>query len=462
MLDCREWITHDTLFGFPLDDVFSYRTVKVVRIQDRVLGFVALLLKLAVAAYIVLYLGFSQHGYLEYEPLSGTTSAELSGSIRGVNMSDLAYCQGDYECRLVDSYSAVAADPDPDSIFITTFMAEREQKRICAVDAPTCPYSSPFHTLVKHEYYTAGVDEMMILISHEAQATNFFRQTRDPRFQGDSDSTEGTVQSYRDDGTGRNQTLPLKDLPPGVPFTMLVSEVLNAAGLNLDQPLPGSTHPIRRTGAVINCFITYSNTWDWISPAEKMTYKVEFSPAVVQTRKVFYDPVGFGVERMLVERNGIRLVFKLDGVAGMFSWLACLRTLVTGMLLLWVVTWALDMVATRFLPLSYKYEAAKYEFTENLYNMRASRQIQNDKVLGAVPPPSLRNNGWTAQSARSYAHSRMLATQQPSPRHPGYGAVPVEEPRSLNSVLQSSSHRGSLSEGRGNLPPPMYPSGESI
>jgi hypothetical protein len=34
----QAWLTRDTLFGVPIDDIFSFRTPKVVRIQDRTLG----------------------------------------------------------------------------------------------------------------------------------------------------------------------------------------------------------------------------------------------------------------------------------------------------------------------------------------------------------------------------------------------------------------------------------------
>ena len=32
------WLTRDTIFGVPIDDVFSFRTTKIVRVQDRTLG----------------------------------------------------------------------------------------------------------------------------------------------------------------------------------------------------------------------------------------------------------------------------------------------------------------------------------------------------------------------------------------------------------------------------------------
>lgn len=98
-----------------------------------------------------------------------------------------------------------------------------------------------------------------------------------------------------------------------------------------------------------------------------------------QIKKRFDEPVGFGDERMLIERVGMRVSFKQDGQLGSFSLLAFFRTLTVGMMIFALITWSLDIVCTRFMPVSHKYEEAKYEFTENIYNLR---EVQN-------PPPPI-------------------------------------------------------------------------
>eukprot|EP00284_Hemiselmis_tepida_P014055 CAMPEP_0174919942 /NCGR_PEP_ID=MMETSP1355-20121228/3974_1 /TAXON_ID=464990 /ORGANISM="Hemiselmis tepida, Strain CCMP443" /LENGTH=221 /DNA_ID=CAMNT_0016165217 /DNA_START=80 /DNA_END=741 /DNA_ORIENTATION=- len=208
-------ITRDTIFGIPFDDLLSYQTVKVVRIQDRTLGFVSLLGKTAVVLYVMCFLMFGQNGYLGYEPVAATASGKLLGSLRGTNTSELPYCQGGSLCRFVDIYSAVAPDPEAGSIFITTYMREHEQKRLCAADANVCDRRSPFKTVATREYYVAGVESYSVLISQEAVATQFFHKSHDDRFKGDMRSMDGVVQSYRDDGTGRKKDVTLRDFKAG-------------------------------------------------------------------------------------------------------------------------------------------------------------------------------------------------------------------------------------------------------
>eukprot|EP00282_Hemiselmis_andersenii_P040503 CAMPEP_0172063438 /NCGR_PEP_ID=MMETSP1043-20130122/9572_1 /TAXON_ID=464988 /ORGANISM="Hemiselmis andersenii, Strain CCMP441" /LENGTH=416 /DNA_ID=CAMNT_0012723419 /DNA_START=74 /DNA_END=1321 /DNA_ORIENTATION=+ len=378
-------LTRDTFFGVPIDDLLSYQTVKVVRIQDRSIGFMALLGKCAVLLYVMCFLMFGQNGYLHYEPVAATASGKLLGSLRGLNTSELSYCQGGGMCRFVDIYSAVAPDPEPNSIFITTYMREHEQKRQCAVGANVCDRRSPFQTVATREYYVAGVEQYHVLISQEAQATQFFHQSHDERFKGDMRTMDGKVQSYRDDGTGRKRDITLREFKAGSLMLMTVGEIVEAAGFGWGDILEGEHQPIRQSGVVINCYLTYDNTWATFNPAPKIRYRAEFVPGAMQVRKTFTEPVGFGDSRMLVERVGVRVVFKQDGMLGAFSWLSVMRTLVIVMLLFAILTWAIDTVATRYLPLAERYEDAKYEFTENLFNMRQANMLEKDQVLQDVP-----------------------------------------------------------------------------
>eukprot|EP00283_Hemiselmis_rufescens_P008693 CAMPEP_0173424138 /NCGR_PEP_ID=MMETSP1357-20121228/4133_1 /TAXON_ID=77926 /ORGANISM="Hemiselmis rufescens, Strain PCC563" /LENGTH=408 /DNA_ID=CAMNT_0014387313 /DNA_START=30 /DNA_END=1252 /DNA_ORIENTATION=- len=388
----EDTITRDTIFGIPIDDILSYQTVKVVRIQDRTIGFVSLLGKLAVIMYVTFFLMFGQNGYLQYEPVAGAATGKLLGSLRGINSSKLSYCQAGNLCRFVDVDSAVAPDPEPNSIFITTFMREHEQKRLCAADANVCDRRSPFKTVATKEYYVAGVEDYHVLISQEVQATQFYHQTRDKRFTGDMLTMDGKVESYRDDGTGRKKNMKLRDFKAGSLMLMTVGEIVEAAGFDWSHVLQGEHKHIRQSGVVINCYLTYSNTWATFNPAPEIRYRAEFFPGAMQVRKTFTEPVGFGENRMLIERVGVRVVFKQDGMLGAFSWLSVMRTLVTGMLLFAILSWAIDTITTRYLPLAERYEDAKFEFTENLYNMRQADQLEKDKVLHDNPPPHKKQN----------------------------------------------------------------------
>ena len=109
--------TSDTLLGTPVDDLFSYQTVKVVRIQDRWLGLWDVCCQITIVL-IISYMLIHEYGYLEWENVSGTVNTRILGGVQNVNMSLLEYCK-EMPCRLVDRYSI--ASYDEKSLFIDNF-----------------------------------------------------------------------------------------------------------------------------------------------------------------------------------------------------------------------------------------------------------------------------------------------------------------------------------------------------
>ena len=162
--------TSDTLLGTPVDDLFSYQTVKVVRIQDRWLGLWDVCCQITIVL-IISYMLIHEYGYLEWENVSGTVNTRILGGVQNVNMSLLEYCK-EMPCRLVDRYSI--ASYDEKSLFIDTFVEEVEQKRQCQEHDPVCPFDSAFQDMQRSVYFTAGVENMILEIRHDAQAATFY------------------------------------------------------------------------------------------------------------------------------------------------------------------------------------------------------------------------------------------------------------------------------------------------
>ena len=78
---------------------------------------------------------------------------------------------------------------------------------------------------------------------------------------------------------------------------------------------------------------------------------------------------------------GIRINFHQSGMIARFSMIELFKTLGAGVLLWLLSSWLMDQFITRYAPLSERYEAGKYEFTENIYNLRACRNEMNDQVM---------------------------------------------------------------------------------
>jgi len=94
-----------------------------------------------------------------------------------------------------------------------------------------------------------------------------------------------------------------------------------------------------------------------------------------------YEVVGFGDARMMVKRSGIYVRVWHEGMLVKFCLVEMLQTLAIGFMLMTLSSWVLGQVATRYLPLAERYETHKYEYTENIFNLRASRDEFNDRVI---------------------------------------------------------------------------------
>eukprot|EP01059_Diplonema_ambulator_P010177 TRINITY_DN20180_c0_g1_i1.p1 TRINITY_DN20180_c0_g1~~TRINITY_DN20180_c0_g1_i1.p1 ORF type:complete len:536 (+),score=193.84 TRINITY_DN20180_c0_g1_i1:46-1608(+) len=123
---------------FDLDDVFAYRTPKVVKIRDRRLGCARILIMLAVFVYIVVYEVIINKGYLLKEQPTGFITTSLR---RGSTSSTLpSYCRdgadgnninGTLPCIWLDETDTLVPPGEEFSMFIST--------RITVVDQTLTP-----------------------------------------------------------------------------------------------------------------------------------------------------------------------------------------------------------------------------------------------------------------------------------------------------------------------------------
>ena len=377
----------------------------------------------------------------------GTVTADMAGSLRGINASSLEYCKGEFKCRFVDRHVLVRSDLDQSQIFISTRVTESEQERVCDDDAETCRRSSPFQTTKVVEFLPVGVEDMQVVISHEVEAPNSYARTRNDFFHSGSKSAEGRIVSYRDDGTGRVRLVTLEEVEPTRGLRMTVAELLSYAGLDLDKPVPGwvdtdAGTTLRETGAQIMCRVRYINDYNKVLNPVVPKYEFECVPARQQASGISsnYEVVGFGGERMMVKRTGLRVVFVIEGEFASVSLVRIFVTLCITAFLLQLASWCIIQIATRFLSVSERYEAAKYEYTENVYNLRQSINTFQDQVIEGTATVEERLEG-------------LLGALPVRPRRAGtgigtYGAVATGD-QDMRDVAAGDSGV--------QRPPPMYP-----
>lgn len=382
---CSSWFTIMEEIRRILDDALAYRVAKSVRIRDKWLyGYSLTTTALVMFYIIVLKLGIDK-AYLEYEPVSGSVKLELVGSSQGVNSLQEEYC-GNIKCRLCDEHDVRYPNTDTLTPLVTTYVREARQRRVCDRNATECPFRSPFQTILWDDYLVAGIQKFEMRVSHVAQAATFFFQSQDPVFRGDSRHMHGRLVARKGD-----DVVQLKEFPAnGQVDVITIGEILAAAGVDLDDNVPGHVRPIRETGTSIFCHIRYFNDYTMIAPARKIQYEYELmaGPGV----EAIYEPVHLGVawtspvdveERMMLTRRGIKLVWTQEGAIGRFSLAALMVTLLIGLLLHSMLHRLGTIVALRFLPRRKVYRAAVEDEIED-----PAGQAQGTSRYGLSPAPA--------------------------------------------------------------------------
>ena len=284
------------------------------------------------------------------------------------------------------------------------------------------------------DYLVAGIQKFEMRVSHVAQAATFFFQSQDPVFRGDSRHMHGRLVARKGD-----DVVQLKEFPAnGQVDVITIGEILAAAGVDLDDNVPGHVRPIRETGTSIFCHIRYFNDYtvrpresdrlvciarmrmladflqlacetkrffervcrvalrarargaQMIAPARKIQYEHELmaGPGV----EAIYEPVHLGVawtspvdveERMMLTRRGIKLVWTQEGAIGRFSLAALMVTLLIGLLLHSMLHRLGTIVALRFLPRRKVYRAAVEDEIED-----PAGQAQGTSRYGLSPAPA--------------------------------------------------------------------------
>lgn len=175
MHSLSHWISRDYFLGRPIDDILSYRTTKIVRVQDRLVGLADILIKTLVIAFVVAVLLIKYGGFLEKEPISGSVNFVLLGGFHGLNYTDLPYC-AEFPCKFADVYTISQSNLHDRFILIATMIQERSQTRRCSETDDVCDHDSPFKAQDMSSYYAAGVEDFTLTIHHEAVAPTFWSE----------------------------------------------------------------------------------------------------------------------------------------------------------------------------------------------------------------------------------------------------------------------------------------------
>lgn len=218
------------------DQIFQYRSHKVVRILDFRLGILYNLCILATLVYVVVYEAILKQGYLVYDDATGSTHCLLLNPHGGfAGLAERPYCHQGGSCELWDEHDVRYPNEDTAALLLTSRVTECEQRLVCnessSAQNATCPrpspYSNPGCSDAKDPdtktFFVAGLEDFIFEVNHTVVAPELYSRSRDDRFLGNSIAMRGSVISY----TGAQKRV-MREMLPGVVDKFTVHEMTDS------------------------------------------------------------------------------------------------------------------------------------------------------------------------------------------------------------------------------------------
>jgi len=364
-----------------LDEVFAYETIKVVRVKDRYLGILRLLLLLGIFLYIVVFVLILQKKYLLNVVPVGTTYTSLLKPPGIVTYPDqYPYCSSyndsslhlpaeimQLPCIVWDESEALFPADELDAMMITTRVTQSIEQRLCAESGPC---AEPWVTVSStSSLFLAGINNYTIKVEHSFQAIEFYKSSHSTDFSGSTGSLTGNM-------VDQNGNV-LQSFGQG-PDIITLDRFLQAAGITLGAAAdyisakPGESK--RSSGVVLLVALDYENNGSPTAPTYQ--YRVSDIPGseyksveVLRLNDTF---------RLVNDRHGVKLVFLTTGAIGVFDFQTTLVQLVSALGLLSVGTLVVEMFMLYIAPHRKYYNKYKYEETLDFSDVR--------DVEESVPP----------------------------------------------------------------------------
>lgn len=364
--------------GRDWDKLLAYETLKVVMIEDKILGGLHWGLTFVIAIYVGLYIFLYEKGYLKYESVTGIVRLNVQ-SPGEFDIGNEAYCTNsglfrqDYNprpCEVWSKYMLSATEDLSKSFFLVTSVEYATMSRNCTdffdpdVEYRTCSLNWTLNKVLKT--YIADVQKFEITLTHNAFAPEHSKSE-------DSDSFYYKGSSVLMEGEFVKSDLSKVVLPNGVPdkFKLgeLITNVNNIPVVALDQKCTDHTcetgnqsRTFREIGIVLVVNIEYTNDYGIISP-NPMRYKISVSRMSDATyslstlERVIDGPLQ---ARTVKTIRGVRLDFIQSGQIGKPNFTTILSVAFASVVLLKVAATMVDLVATKILKNRRAYTTMKY------------------------------------------------------------------------------------------------------
>jgi len=364
-----------------LDEVFAYETMKVVRVKDRYLGMLRILLLLGTFIYIVVFVLVLQKKYLlNVMPVGATYTSLLKPPGIVTYTNQYPYCSNyndsslnlppeimQLPCVVWDELEALFPPDELDAMMVTTRVTQSIQQRVCEEAGPC---AQPWVTIsTTGSMFLADINNYTIKVEHSFQAVEFYKTSHSDDFSGSTGSLTGNM-------VDQNGNV-LQNFGHG-PDIITLDRFLQAAGITLGAAAnyisakPGESK--RSSGVVLLVALDYENNGSPEPPTYQ--YRVSDIPgSEYKTQEVIRLNDSF---RVVNDRHGVKLVFLTTGSIGVFDFQTTLVQLVSALGLLSVGTLVVEMFMLYIAPHRKYYNKYKYEETLDFSDVR--------EVEESVPP----------------------------------------------------------------------------
>eukprot|EP01098_Paradermamoeba_levis_P006209 TRINITY_DN2584_c0_g1_i1.p1 TRINITY_DN2584_c0_g1~~TRINITY_DN2584_c0_g1_i1.p1 ORF type:complete len:407 (-),score=79.82 TRINITY_DN2584_c0_g1_i1:184-1347(-) len=363
--------------GMDADQVFDYKTVKMVRIKDRRLGLLYYFFVLCIVIYIVVGEVLLLKKYMLLEKPEG--SVRLSLLEPKTYNRNVSYCSPDstivpkLSCFFWDAQDVVYPTIEQTAMFVTTRVVISSQDLICPDGQASCAWQ----TNSTSAYYSGDIESFTLMIDH----TMFGFLT------GYQENARGLTGKLLDEDGKEIKNLPSPNqFEKGKTDILQLKVLLDAVKINLDSLSDlGTNESYRYSGLVLLLFLNYDNTGSF--DPNDIIYRIEVR-RVKQTEFKVVESIfdlSNDVVRVLRNRHGIRFLFVQTGTLGKFDFQTLLLTLVSGLGLLAAATLLVDFLMVCVLPERDFYSLYKFESTVDFSDFRAGRTAITPKGGASEP-----------------------------------------------------------------------------
>lgn len=396
------------------DDLLSYYTYKRVQVRDARLGLLFYCSVFVAVFYVVFETIWIRHGYLEYEPIVASIRLDLVGGTQRLgSTSSYPYCatsptralndsvaaelsiaekqfstadmhifpewhreitliraarkaDSGIGCVYRDGHGLVFPPHEDGAMLVTTSMFEQRQERRCALNATECNVEL-WQTNSARVSYSLGVEDLDLLVEQGIahRATN-------PA--GDIVDSTGAVRRH---------------IPPGESLTLRISELLDLAGVELDELAPDMPNELNLTrrdaGLILAIEVSYSNfeAGSHFFPQRDPTWTLsvrtlsgDFSVDEVREET--------DTSRLHVHRTGVRIKAFQSGSKARFSLSVLLIHIASGMVIIGTAQTVVDLLSTNVLGDHERYRSYIFEKTETEEQAQQRKRQQSERKRSVV------------------------------------------------------------------------------